>query len=70
MELKVGEIYRVAVVQRPLLGLVALLGFIQGYRNFRSSESVVLDQQWVPPLAEEEMGMELKAVNVRLALSV
>ena len=58
------------VVQRPLLGLVALLGFIQGYRNFRSSESVVLDQKWVSPLAEEETGMELKAVNVRIALAV
>lgn len=38
MELTVGEIYRMAVVQRPLLGLVALLGFIQGYRNPRASE--------------------------------
>lgn len=61
MSLRVGEIYRRAVVQRPLFALVALLDFIQECKSLRSAESVILDQTGVFPLGEKEMGMALKS---------
>lgn len=54
MALRVGEIYRIAVVLRSLFALVTLLDFIQGYKHLRSAASVLLDQKGVSPLGEKK----------------